>query len=186
MQANTSQRCSKRRTALSEEISFCSRCGCPLPNDVNHDKAADCIRTLRASLKRQAQASENLSFEVSTRLLLILESLAHKPSIAGVSFYCFDSETGKKFEIKGNTVAGVMTAIFREYERAGDWSPFREAKEEAGKYNGHAFALFSVLTDLADSGCIEFGEGRTAKSRLDEILHLAKEDGCHKLYPPRS
>ena len=131
-----------------EEIVFCSRCGIPLPDDVTHDEPKMCIAELRRSLKRQSKAAENLAFEVSTRLLGILEGLAHDPELAGVRFSTRNPDTGERCELAGQIVIGVMTAIYREYQKAGDWSPLNDANKRVVNYKSHGFKLFSLLNSV--------------------------------------
>lgn len=95
----------------------CDTCGLLLQDD-RHGSPEDCIRGLRKAMIKQRKAAELLSFEVSTRYLVIIEDIAI-------------NATGD-----AAITAAIMQDIYRRYAGMGDWSPLKEQEErilEQGK-----------------------------------------------------
>jgi hypothetical protein len=175
-------------TTTNEAPKFCSRCGIPLGEGA-HERPQECIDALRLGLKRQAEAAEGLAFEVSTRFFGILEGLAHDPEIAGVRFHTHNHDTGEKRELPREVVCGVMTAILREYQKAGRWSPLADAKEQARKNGTHAYDLFSVLNSLwsiVNDADADDNIPPVLREKVESVLEAAKQHGVHLLGQRRS
>jgi len=150
-----------------ESPNFCPRCGIPFAFDTEHPTPQHCIDALRLSLKRQTEAAEGLAFEVSTRIFAVLEGLANDPSVAGIEYSMFNGHTGERVLLNKGQVSGVMTAIFREYQKQGDWSPMRDLKENNRSTRKTAYDLLRMLTLIVD--------GNTGKTKL-QSEHLAMAD----------
>lgn len=161
----------------NEAPNFCSRCGIPT-GDEGHPEADDCIGALRLGLKRQSQAAENLAFEVSTRLFGILEGLAHDPDIAGVRFHTHNHDTGEKLELPGQIVCGVMTALFREYQKMGNWTPLADSKQETRDMGSHAYDLMMVLKNIVEDN-ETLVLSRPLRDRADAAIEAAMQHGVH-------
>lgn len=91
---------------------------CKLHGDA-HGSPQECIEALQHALIRQRRAAETLAFDISTRFLAVLESLA------------VDPDEGLGYHVQGKPLApvqvsGVFAAIWRRYSAQGDWSPLRE------------------------------------------------------------
>jgi hypothetical protein len=164
-------------TVKNDAISFCPRCGIPI-GVITHDGWEGCAQALILGNKRQTQAAENLAFEVSTRLFGILEGLAHDPDVAGVRFHSHNHDTGEKLELPGQIVIGVMTAIFREYQKMGDWTPLADSKKETRDMGSHAYDLMMVLKNIVEDN-ETLVLSRPLRDRADAAIEEAMQHGVH-------
>lgn len=163
----------------SDGPAFCENCGVPLPEGITHDGMEQCIAELRKALARQTRAAEGLAFEVSTRIYGILENLAHDPSLGGVPFSVREPSTGKVLVLHNQTVSGIMTAIFREYEKAGDWSPLADKKKELAQTHDGARRLFGLLQSVVELADDKMVWPKSLRKAIDEGLAEAKQHGLH-------
>lgn len=171
---------------MSDRLNFCERCGCALAEGLVHDDALSCINFLRDVIKRKTDAGSMLAFEVSTRILGILEGLANDPSVGGMRFHVHNHDTGEKLELPPQQVVGVMTSIYREYQKAGDWSPLRDLEKQARENGRHAYdLLMALILIINDPGYGSLLREDLKKCAADAV-EAARQHGVHLLDHDRS
>jgi hypothetical protein len=173
-------------TMENEMPAFCENCGIPLQEGRRHSRMQECIEELRLSLKRQSKAAEGLAFEVSTRLFAVLEELAHDPTVAGVRYSTYNHDTGEKLELPSKPVAGVMTAILREYEKMGNWSPMADLKKEHAELGNVAYDLLMALRLIVDDNTGRDGIRSDHLDRAEKVMDAAMQRGVHLRGPGHS
>lgn len=148
-----------------------------------HALVLDCIKELRKAMLRQKEAAALFSFEISTRFLAALEGLAHDPGIGMLRYSVHNTDTGEKTELHPQHVQGVIINILAEYKKMGDWSPLREAKNQAADYAAIGRKLLAVVDRLLDVH--KESVDPELRDTAERVSELARQLGVHLPGPDR-